>query len=206
MMPNSSSDRFSKVLSTALCFAFFYATNIYAAEIPTLDEVIARFSTNIGALMEMVTGLAFVLGMYMVVKGVLELKRFGEARTMMSSEHGLKKPLILLFVGAALIFLPSTINTGLTTLWNEPNLLAYVPEEKNPWSQLIANSFLILQFIGVIAFIRGLIKISHLGGHGGQPGQFGSAMTHIIGGILCINMYDTVNMILTTIGLTNPFL
>lgn len=205
MMPNQFFSQYTKQLFracmlTAILGSFFY-TNIAYAEIPTLDQVIARIGNNIGALMEMVTAFAYVMGIYLVVMGVMELKKYGESRTMMSSEHSLKKPLILIFVGTALVFLPSSINTGLTTLWNEPVPLGYVTEAGNPWSELVGNSFIILQFIGVIAFIRGLIKLTHLTGHGGQPGQFASAMTHIIGGILCINMYDTVRLVLATLGM-----
>lgn len=204
MMPNElnkfeTKQRSKAFMIVSFVFILFLTDNVYA--VPTLDQVIANISNNIGALMQMVTGLAYILGFYYVIVGVMELKHFGEARTMMSSEHGLKKPLIHIFVGAALIYLPTSIKTGIETLWQQPSPLAYVVEKGNAWSELVGNSFMILQFIGVIAFIRGLIKLSHLGGHGGQPGQFGSAMTHIIGGILCINMYDTVKMVLATLGM-----
>lgn len=209
MMPNEFNKYDTKSLSKTMTlflflYGLFYTSNVFAA-LPTLDQVIANITSNIGALMQTVTGLAYVLGFYFVIVGVMEMKHFGESRTMMSSEHGLKKPLIHIFVGAALIYLPNSINAGLTTLWESPNPLAYVVEKGNAWSELIGNSFMILQFIGVVAFIRGLIKLSHLSGHGGQPGQFGSAMTHIIGGILCINMYDTVRMVLATLGMDTVF-
>ena len=97
--------------------------------------------------------------------------------------------------------MPSSIQTGRATLWGTDSPLAYVPEKGNAFSQLRGNAFVILQFIGLVAFIRGLVILTQLGGHGGQPGTFARAMTHIIGGILCINMYDTVNMILVTLGM-----
>lgn len=186
-------------------YSLFYVNTAYAQladiPVPTLDKVLERISENIPQLMQFVSAFAYVIGIYFVIMGVMEMKHFGESRGMMSQEHGLKKPLLYLFVGAALIYLPTTIQTGLDTLWSSPNPLAYVPVTGNAWSQLIANSFLILQFIGLVAFIRGLIILTHLGGHGGQPGTFAKGMTHIIGGILCINMYDTVRMVLATLGL-----
>jgi hypothetical protein len=57
-----------------------------------------------------------------------------------------------------------------------------------------------VQLVGVIAFIRGLVKLSHMGG--GHQGGIGSALTHIIGGIFCINMYDFVQLIMSTLGIT----
>ncbi len=189
----------------ALMFAVFIGSMVYTqsayADIPTLDQVVKSISENIDKVMRMVTGFAYIIGTYFVIIGIIELKHFGESRTMMSSEHGLKKPIMYILVGAALIYLPTTIKQGLYTLWDSPAPYAYVIEKGNAWSELIGDSFIILQLIGVIAFIRGLIMLTHLGGHGGQQGAFGRAMTHIIGGILCINMYDTVRMILATLGL-----
>jgi intracellular multiplication protein IcmC len=123
---------------------------------------------------------------------------------MMSSEHSIKKPITYLVVGGFLIYLPSAIQTGISTLWNTPYPTAYLTNANtaSSWQLVINNSFTILQLIGVIAFIRGLIILTQLGGHGGQPGTFWKGMTHIIGGILCINMYDTVRMIGATLGLT----
>lgn len=207
MLPDKTNIHFRAELLKSLVLScilgsLFYTTSVYAdLGVPTLDQAIQRLSDNIPQLMRLVTAFAYVMGFYLIVVGIMEMKHFGEGRTMMSREHGLTKPLLYLFVGAALIYLPSTIRTGLYTLWSAPSPLGYVPEQGSAWSQLISNSFLILQLIGVIAFIRGLLILSHLGGHGGQPGTFARGMTHIIGGILCINMYDTVRMILATLGL-----
>lgn len=203
MMPNTNNtSKLLKVLTLiGLCSIRISYAAVDSSSIPTLDIVIGKITDNIPQLMQLVTAFAYILGMTLVIRGVIELKHFGEGRTMMSMEHSLKKPLLHIFVGAALMYLPSSIHTGLYTLWTAPNPLAYVPDVDNPWTVLINNSFLILQLIGVIAFIRGLLILSNLGGHGGQPGTFARGMTHIIGGILCINMYDTVRMILVTLGL-----
>src|ERR1041385_2365927 len=122
MMPNQINSHTKPRLFAfaVLLFTLFYSAMTYA-EIPTLDQVIQRISDNIGSLMQMVTGGAYIIGTYFVIRGVMELKHFGESRTMMSSEHSLKKPLLFIFAGAALIYLPSSINAGLETLWQAPN-------------------------------------------------------------------------------------
>ncbi len=200
--------------------SLFYMDLLYAADpaaaattqaseykVPTLDEALANLESNVPSLMKMVTALAYLFGMFFVVKGVLELKHMGESRTMMSSEHGLKKPLMFLFVGGMLLYLPSAIKIGVATFWETPYPTAYLEDvsHASAWQIVINNSFTILQLIGVIAFIRGLIMLTHLSGHGGQQGTFARGMTHIIGGILCINMYDTVRMIGETLGLSGIF-
>ena len=209
MLPNKTDEtvleRYLKLfLISIFCGAFFYTQAVHA-DVPTLDSVIQRLTDNIPQLIQLLTAFAYVFGTYFVIIGVMEMKHFGESRGMMSQEHGIKKPILYFVIGAALIYLPSSVKTGMQTLWLTPNPMAYVVEKGNPWSQLIGNSFLILQFIGLIAFIRGLIILTQLGGHGGQQGTFAKGMTHIIGGILCINMYDTINMILATLGLDTLF-
>lgn len=208
MMPGKlkvdNANQIAKALLMAIAYcSLLYSYSAYAeVTIPTLDQVVANIGDNVGGLLKMATAFAYVAGMYFVVQGILELKHMGEQRTMMSSEHGMKKPIMLLVVGGFLLYLPSTIKTALNTLWDTPNPYGYVTSQTDAWSLLITNSFLILQLIGLVSFIRGLIILTHAGGHSAQQGTFGRGMTHIIGGILCINMYDTVRMIATTLGLS----
>lgn len=191
-------------------FAFFLASfaftgTVYADSIPTLDEVLNTFSDNVPNLMRLVTSFAYVFGIYLVVKSVFALKKFAEQRTMMSGEQSLKPVMIYMFVGAVLIWLPTSIDVAMNTLWLQPAPFAYQTDDANPWAVVTNSAFLVLQLIGVIAFIRGMIIMTQLAGQGGQPGTFSKAMAHIIGGILCINMYDTVRTILISFGLENIF-
>lgn len=168
--------------------------------VPTAQNMITNLSTQIPNLMRMITAFAYVSGMYFMFIGLLKLKQYGESRTMMSHDRDLKGPVIFLAVGALLIYLPSTISIGLSTFWATPNPYAYLQSESQ-WGDLINICFLIIQFIGTIAFIRGLILLTHLGGQGGQPGTVNKAMSHIIGGILCINIYQFVQVIMVTLGI-----
>ena len=88
-----------------------------------------------------------------------------------------------------------------STFWTNPTPLAYVAQQNDPWSELIQACFLVIQLIGTIAFIRGLIMLTHLSQHGGHQGTFGKAMAHIVGGILLIDMYDFVTAVGNTLGL-----
>lgn len=165
------------------------------------QDMLVNIAKSIPNLMQLVTAFAYVMGMYLIFAGILRLKHFGESRTMMSQEHSLKGPLILLTIGALLLYLPTAVQVGLSTFWTEPNPYGYL-QEKDQWSQFLNVCYLIVQFIGTIAFIRGLLTLSHLGGHGGnQPGTFAKGLTYVIGGILCINIYQFVQVIMVTLGL-----
>lgn len=165
------------------------------------QDMITNIAAQIPSLMRFVTALAYVMGMYMIFYGIMKLKQYGESRTMMSQSHELKGPIILLVVGALLLYLPTSVQVGLSTFWTEPNPYGYL-ENTDEWSGFINNCFLVIQLFGTIAFIRGLLILSRLGGgHGGQPDTLGRAMTHIIGGIFCINIYEFIQVILFTLGI-----
>jgi len=192
-------------IKICLTMAFIYSVLIepaYAvASNTTLATMIENVAATVPELMQLVTAISYVLGLYMVMNGVIHLKKFGEQRTMMSSEAHMKAPLIYLTVGAALIYVPSSVQAGLGTFWTNPTPYAYVTTQNDNWSQFYQACFVIVQFIGTVSFIRGLVILSHLGGHSTQPGTLGKGMAHIIGGIFCIDLYDFISAVFTTLGI-----
>jgi hypothetical protein len=128
----------------------------------------------------------------------MQLKHVGEMRTQMSHEHHLGKPLLMIAMGTLLIYLPSSVQVGMSTFWSTPNPYGYIIQS-DQWQQAINVSFAVVQFIGIVAFIRGLIMLSHAGG-GGHQGAFGKGITHVIGGIFCININQLIQVVLATLG------
>ncbi len=167
-------------------------------------DMITHIASQIPNLMRLVTALAYVLGMGFIFHGVLALKHYGEQRTMMSGQPHLKGPLIYITVGTLLLYLPTSVQVGVSTFWTEPNPYGYL-QQQDQWSQFLNNCYMVVQLFGIIAFIRGLVILTHLGGHGGQPGTLAKGMTHIIGGILCINIYQFVQVIMITLGIQSVF-
>ncbi|MHB1220808.1 MAG: hypothetical protein ACYC0J_02310 [Gammaproteobacteria bacterium] len=176
----------------------------YAIDVASLNaqSIINNIITQIPILMRLITAVAYVMGMYFIFTGVMKLKQYGEQRTMMSGEHHLKGPLIYLTIGAMLLYLPTSVQIGLSTFWTDPSPYSYQDiAEQSQWLQFIGNCFLIIQLFGTIAFIRGLMLLSHLGAQqgGGQPGTFAKGLTHIIAGIFCINIYQFVQVMTVTL-------
>lgn len=164
------------------------------------QDMINRIAGQIPQLMRLVTAIGYVIGLYLIFFSLLKFKQFGEQRTMMSAQHHLKEPLTYMVIGALLLYLPSSVQVGMSTFWAEPNPYGYL-EDTDQWAQFINNCFLVVQLFGTIAFIRGLVILSHTGGQGGGQGQFGKGVTHVIGGIFCINIYQFVKVILFTLGI-----
>lgn len=181
-----------------------YAVDFFNVSQGSLNA--ATFISNLGKtipnLMQLVTAIAYVMGMFFVINGIFHLKKYGEQRSQASSEAHLKGPLIYLVVGAALLYLPSTVRVGLSTFWTSPFPYGYETDQTGAWASLIKASFMIVQLIGTISFIRGLVMLTHLGGAGaGQQGTLGKALAHIVAGILCINLYDFLKTVFNTLAL-----
>lgn len=174
-----------------------FAQNIINVNPISAQSILINIAKQMPNLMRMVTAIAYVMGMYFVFLAVVKLRSYGESRTMMSQEHSLKGPLIYMAIGAFLIYLPTSVQVGMSTFWTSPNPYGYL-QEQDQWSAFIGDLYLIIQFVGVIAFMRGLVIMTHLAGQGGQPGTFARGMTHIIGGIFCINIYQFVQTIWAT--------
>ncbi|MDR3478904.1 MAG: hypothetical protein P4M14_12845 [Gammaproteobacteria bacterium] len=204
MIPNKVTKRLCATLYDAFVLfilGFLFAKSAYAAA-PDAGTMMQNFAQTIPQFMHLVTALAYVMGMYLIFKGVLGLKQFGEARTMMSSQHDLKGPLVMMGVGAALLYLPSSVQVGLNTFWTNPNPYGYLKDASlDPWVAIIQDGYMIIQLIGTIAFIRGLMMLTHASGHGAQPGTFGKAMAYMISGILCINLYEFLTVVENTLSL-----
>ncbi|MBX3708602.1 MAG: hypothetical protein KIT56_01575 [Gammaproteobacteria bacterium] len=165
------------------------------------QTILVNIAESIPNLMRLVTAIAYVMGMLMIIRGVVKLKHVGEARTQMSHEHHLTGPIVQIAIGVMLLYIPTSVRVGMSTFWTNPNPYGYLQQE-DQWSQFINVCYLIVQFVGVVAFIRGLLMLSHLGGHGGQQNT-SRGITHIIGGILCINIYQFVQVILATVGISS---
>jgi intracellular multiplication protein IcmC len=185
------------------------ALPVYAQSALTIDQqvklitpqtILASLNKQLPNLMRLVTAIAYVVGFYLVISGIIKLKHLGEARTQMSQEHHVSGPLIQIAVGTLLIYLPSAVQIGMSTFWAEPNPYGYL-ELSDQWGELLKLCLGVVQLVGVIAFIKGLILLSHVGGGHSQQGAFGKGVTHIIGGIFCINMYQVIQVLFGTIGI-----
>ncbi|MDR3477265.1 MAG: hypothetical protein P4M14_04465 [Gammaproteobacteria bacterium] len=168
---------------------------------PNAATMLENFSLSVPELMRLVTATGYVLGMFLIFRGITELKQFGESRTMMSREHSLKIPLVSIFTGTLLLYLPSSVEMSLATFWTEPTPYAYIVDSKDSWSSIYTSAYMVIGLIGTVAFIRGILLLNHTGGHGGQPGTFMKSLMHIIAGTFCINLNQFIQTISATLGI-----
>jgi hypothetical protein len=200
-MSNSQKPMILKAaILTALSFSAFY-TQLAFADIPDISTMLANLSTSVPQFMQLVTASAYVMGIFFIYKAVIGLKMFGEQRSMMASNEGLKGPLIMMAVGTCLLYLPSSVQAGMTTFWTDPNPYGYVTDSPDQWTTIWQDAIMAVQLIGTIAFIRGLLTLNQLSGQG-QPGTLGKGLTYIAAGVMCINLNDFLAAVNGTLGIT----
>lgn len=170
--------------------------------LPNIASMLDHLRSQLPALVQLLTAAMYIVGFYLIYRGIHALKQYGEMRSMMSSQTSLKEPLLYLFVGTVLIFYPSTIDMGLNTVFATNQIQGYVPDpgRSTEANQVYEDIGYVLRLIGYISFFRGWIILTYLGSQGTPPGTFGRALHHIIGGILLVNIFGFFDILKNSLG------
>ncbi|EHL31846.1 hypothetical protein [Legionella drancourtii] len=171
-------------------------------------NILNNVANNLLPVERLITGAAYLIGCAFLFKGVYCLKQYGEQRTMMSSNTNAKEPITYLLVGTMLIYFPTTFSMFMQSSFGYQNVLQYAPV--NSGNSTLDTLFgsgsvvgrpltIIIQVIGLIAFVRGWVLIARAAGSGSQPGATGKGLMHVFGGILAVNIVGTLQMINNTL-------
>ncbi len=184
-------------VSLMLLFAVFIPS---VAEAATIDYKVIE--QNLRALIPFVAATSYVMGVVFITVAVFKLKRYGEMRTMMSSNVNIAGKISLIIVGLMLLYLPTTLETFNLTIFGNSQVELFSDQQNfGAASEVMKVVVLAIRLIGLISFVRGCVILSKLGAEGGaQPGMMGKGMLHIIGGILAWNILATWNVVLASIG------
>jgi intracellular multiplication protein IcmC len=152
------------------------------------------------ALQQLVMALSYTIGVGLMLKALVELKKVGEANRM-GAQHGLRGPFIMVVVGIACLFFPNTLTVGLTTFFGDSSILAYPTTDSALTDQAMDVLIKIVQLVGIIAVLRGLLLFHKSATGQAEQKTMGRAFTHVIGGILCINIVATTDVVYSTLGI-----
>ena len=155
----------------------------------------------------LLTGFMYLLGIGLTVSAVLKFKKFGHRTAFMHIEAGMLGPAIQFMVGVTFLYTPSLLEILNYTLFRDGSIesvMTYTSANmSSDWQQVMNPILGMVQIIGLIAFIRGFLILSksvHKDG-GNQPGQITKGIVHICGGVLGINVVQTINVVNATFGL-----
>lgn len=179
-----------------------------ACWIASQSDILTNIAASLAPVERLITGASYLLGCAFMFKAIYSLKAYGEARTMTSSSASAKEPIIYLVVGAVLLYFPTTLQVMLQSTFNYNTVLQYAPvnSNNNALNTLFGSGSVVggplsmlIQVIGLIAFIRGWVLIARSASQGQPPGGTGKGFMHVFGGILAINIVGTITMINNTL-------
>lgn len=168
-------------------------------------DVLNNLADSLVEVEYLVTGAAYLMGIGFAMKAFFTLKSHGEQRSSMSGTGNMKEAVVYVMVAMMLLYFPSAFEALMNTTFGYSSVLSY---SENPYltsivgtDSEVGNSItLIIQVVGLFAFIRGWIMIARGATQGGQTqGQTGKGLMHVFGGILAMNIVGTVEVITNTL-------
>lgn len=168
-----------------------------------MTDMFVNLSQSYPQINKLIWYTAYIIGIALLIKGLYSLKVYGDMRNMMQAQHSLKGPLSLIVVGAILLYLPQAAKIFIKTGFGSKtvNILSYSQDQG--WDTNVSKAiFGFVQIVGLISFIRGWLFLVQASQQHAQQGITGKAWTHIIGGILAINILGVKDVLWATFGLS----
>ncbi|MDF1758675.1 MAG: type IV secretion protein IcmC [Legionellaceae bacterium] len=168
-------------------------------------DLLTNLANSLVQVEYLVTGAAYLMGIGFAIKAFFTLKTHGEQRSSLSGTGNMKEAVMYVLVASMLLYLPSGFEALMNTTFGYSSVLAY---SQSPYltgilgsDSAVGNSLaLIVQVIGLFAFIKGWIMIARGASQGGQTqGQTGKGLMHVFGGILAMNVVGTIEVIANTL-------
>lgn len=157
-----------------------------------LSAIFQSLENDAFAIWNLLISCCYLFGALFVARGIFDFKVYGEQRTASAQQNSLRTPLTYVVVGLFLLYAPNTIVLLSESWLMQPTvMLAYLNPENasagsSTWASLAVAMFTLLQICGLVSFIRGCFMLTHIGG--GQHGGTAKGMTHIISGIIMLNL------------------
>lgn len=171
-------------------------------------QIINNIANNLGPVEKLLTGGTYLLGVSFAIRALYCLKLHGERSAGGQQSSGMKEPLIYLVVASVFLYFPTAFSILMNTTFGYSSVLAYAPTYSNnqrisslfgPGSEVGQALSLIIQVIGLVAFIKGWLLISKSASQGQPPGGTSKGLVHIFGGILAMNIVGTLQVLNNTL-------
>ena len=171
-------------------------------------DILTNLANSLPAIERLITGSAYLMGCAFAFKAIYSLRVYGESRTMMSNNTSIKEPLVYMMVAVVLLYFPTAFKILMQTSFGYENVLQYA--SVNSTNQSLDTLFgagsavgrplsMLIQVIGLVAFVRGWVLIARSASQGQPPGGTGKGLVHVFGGILAINIVGTLEMVNNTL-------
>ncbi len=167
-------------------------------------SILTNIAQSLLPVQKLITGGAYLLGILFAMKALMALKSHGETRGGGGNSSSMKEPLLYFIVAGMLIYFPTGFEVLMNTTFGYSNVLSYSDTSAmNTWlggDSSLGNALtVIIQTIGLYAFVKGWMMITKSASTGQPPNGTGKGLTHVFGGILAVNIVGTIEMINNTL-------
>lgn len=167
-------------------------------------SILTNIAHSLIPVQRLITGGAYLVGIGFAVKALFTLKTHGEQKSSMSSNSTLKEPILYFIVSAVFIYFPTAFEMLMNTTFGYSTVLSYsTGTAMSDWlgseSDIGRALTIIIQTIGLYAFVKGWMMIAKSSSTGQPPNGTGKGLTHVFGGILAVNIVGTIEMINNTL-------
>lgn len=168
-------------------------------------NVLTNLAQSLIPVENLVTGAAYLIGIGFAFKALFTLKTHGEQKSSLSGTGNMKEAIVYILVAAMLLYFPTGLGILMNSTFGYSDVLAYQPNAA--FSGLFGSDSavgksltIIIQVIGVFAFVRGWLMIAKAAqGQSGAAGGTGKGLMHVFGGILAMNIVGTLQVIANTL-------
>jgi hypothetical protein len=174
-----------------------------------LDGLMRNLTTNIaGPIVHLFSVISFLSGIYMVIRGLIKGSKFGQ-----DAKATVGTIAANIVIGTILFTIGSSLDTIMATVFGDGNIsgsgsvVSFIGYNfgagTGPFQDGVTAALAFVQMIGMIAFIRGWLILKDAVEGLGQK-TVAQGLTHILGGVLAINIYRFLDVMDWTFG-TNFF-
>lgn len=172
-----------------------------AAGVPDAAGMFVNFGASIGPLMKLVLTAAPIMGVVVMMGALLAATRINEGKaTTKQVLWGFVVAGLLFAMGPAIQSVTATMSLGGSDAANV--LMGKYAVKSGPSHCGAVSSILgFVQFIGLVAFARGLL-LFHKYGEGAEKDGLGRGFTHLLGGSAAMNITTTAQILANSFGAT----
>lgn len=156
-----------------------------------LVSIIGNLSKSLGPVQHLISGSAYILGILFFIHAIGKLRKIGDYHTQSPSHEKMSGPMIYLFMGALLLYLPSALNVMSNTVFGAGNILTYSSSYNS--ANIYSAMAVLIQTAGVLWFVRGCVLIAHSSEPGEQHGPKG--LVFLCAGVLSMNFNETISIL-----------
>ncbi len=179
-------------------------TNWYTDLYTDSVSILTNLANSLIPVEKLLTASSYLMGIGFAIKAVLTLKSHGEQRSSLSGTGNMKEAIIYVLVASMLLYFPTAFEALMNSTFGYSTVLAY---SQSPYltgifgtNNAVGTSLtIVIQVIGLFAFIKGWIMIARGASQGQSAGNTGKGLMHVFGGILAMNVVGTIQIVINTL-------